>query len=156
MAIKWLSALSNRGVCARTAILVAVVLVLYAMVAPVAGYLGGTSAVWAATAAAGLCLAGAASSLLVCYVFYRYAHFVAGMLAGMALRFGVPLTGGVVLQIIGGPLAEGGVLYYLFIFYPITLATETALSLPDVHQDWAHQDKLDGANLQGASADAVC
>ena len=36
----------------------------------------------------------------------------------------------VAIQFRGGPLAEAGFLYYLLVFYPVTLVVETVLSLP--------------------------
>ncbi len=51
-------------------------------------------------------------------------------MASMLPRMGVPLAGALMLQMSPGPLAEAGVMYYLLVFYPITLAIETLLSLP--------------------------
>ncbi len=53
-----------------------------------------------------------------------------GMLAGMLPRMAIPLGFAIPLHIHGGPLAEAGLLVYLVVFYPVTLAAETALCLP--------------------------
>ncbi len=52
--------------------------------------------------------------------------FLLGIVARMLLPLGVGLAG----HLLGGPLAEGGLLYYLLMFYPVALSVETALSLP--------------------------
>jgi hypothetical protein len=43
---------------------------------------------------------------------------------------GVPLAAALIAVFAGGPLADAGFLYYLVVFYPITLAVETLLALP--------------------------
>ncbi|MBL8828948.1 MAG: hypothetical protein JNM18_18350 [Planctomycetaceae bacterium] len=47
----------------------------------------------------------------------------------MALRMGVPLSLGLFWQMRGSPLAEAGVLYYLLVYYLMTLAIETLLAV---------------------------
>lgn len=107
-----------------------VVLTLYALVAPVAGWLSGLVGLWAAAAAAGLCLAGAAMALVAGHLLRGPKHILYGMLAGMAARMGIPLGFGLAWHHFGGTLAEAGLLAYLLVFYPVTLAAETALSMP--------------------------
>ena len=48
----------------------------------------------------------------------------------MVLRMGIPLAIVVILHLVGGPLVQAGLLYYFLLFYPLTLAVETTLSLP--------------------------
>ena len=43
---------------------------------------------------------------------------------------GIPFGVGLAIHLGGGPLANAGFLYYLLVFYPVTLAAETGLSLP--------------------------
>jgi hypothetical protein len=55
---------------------------------------------------------------------------VLAMLVSMAARMGIPLVPALAIHLAGGPLANAGLLYYLLVFYPITLAVDVALSLP--------------------------
>jgi hypothetical protein len=80
--------------------------------------------------AAILCWAGAAAALLINHLMPEPHQAMAGLLMGTAVRMGTPLLPAVLIHLQGSPLAEGGLLYYLLVFYPITLAVETALSLP--------------------------
>jgi len=84
----------------------------------------------AAVVAAVCCWLGAASALAAAVLLADVAGGLAGLLAGMVLRMGIPLTCGLVLHLRNGALAQAGVLYYLLVFYPVTLAVEIALSLP--------------------------
>jgi hypothetical protein len=132
---RWLAELSSRGLAARGALLAAVVLAEYALVGPLAGVLGGLPGVAAAAAAAGLCLAGAGLALVVSHAFCgRPKYALYGVLLGMALRMGIPLGLGLTCHILGMALARAGLLYYLLVFYPVTLGVETALSLPSREQ----------------------
>jgi hypothetical protein len=102
---------------------------LGAFVVPMAIVIGGNAGGWAAAAAGGVCLAGT----LVGQALSRFLDItqrpVAAVLWPMAARFVLPLGCGLACQIRGGDLAEGGVLYYLLVFYPLTLGVETVLSL---------------------------
>jgi hypothetical protein len=120
----------NRGLTSQAAVLAGAVLAVYAAVAPVAGALSGMVGVAAAAVAAGLCLAGAALALLVCRLYRDPKGALWRVLIGMFLRMGVPLLGGLAIQVQGGRLAKAGVLVYLVVFYPLTLFVETFLSLP--------------------------
>ena len=127
----WLSNLRNRSVIFRAVVLGIVVLVVFAMTGPVAVRLGGSVALTAALLAAALCLAGATVALVVGNFLRGPRHALAALVASMAVRMGVPLAPALVIHLQGGPLAEAGLLYYLLVFYPVTLAVETALSLPE-------------------------
>jgi hypothetical protein len=126
----WLANLSRRGPLARGMILGLAVLGTYGLVAPVAGTLSGPAGLWTAAAAAGFCLAGAAAALLISPLSRRPGRALSGMLSAMAARMGIPLGFGLACHVQGGVLAQTGLLYYLLVFYPVTLAVETALSLP--------------------------
>ncbi len=106
------------------------VLVLYALVAPVALYCSGSGGLRAAAAAGAVCLAGAMAALIVSHLLRGPKSVWYGLLLGMFLRTGIPLGAGVVMVLSGGTLAEDGVLFYLLMFYPVSLALEAALSLP--------------------------
>ena len=51
------------------------------------------------------------------------------VLSGMALRTGIPLVGGFVLQSQVEPLAAAGIMGYVLVYYLYTLVVETILSL---------------------------
>ena len=127
---KSLASLRKQGWGAQSGALAALVLSVYALVAPVAGLLDRIGGILAATAAAGLCLLGAVLALAVTHCFRDPKYLGQAFVAGMLPRMGIPAGGAIVLQLLGGLLAEGGVLYYLLVFYSITLAAETWLSLP--------------------------
>lgn len=127
----WFTSLRRRGFTAQSAVLLATVLAVYGLVAPVAGSVSGPVGLAVAAIAAGLCLLGAGLALAACRLFGRPEHALHALLAGMLLRMGVPLGFALALQVRGGPVAEAGLLVYLVVFYPVTLFVETALSLPN-------------------------
>ena len=114
----------------RETILGLVVLVALAVTGPIAFHLGGLTALMAASLAAGLCLAGAGVALIVSHRLQGPHQALATLFLAMTARMIVPFSCGVIIHLRSGPLAEAGLLYYLLIFYPITLAVGTALSLP--------------------------
>ena len=128
--ISWLTNFRKRSLATRSAALGLVVVVCYAAVGPVAILVGGTAGMGAAAAAAGFCLTGAMVALVASHLLSGPKYALYGMLAGMAARMGIPLSLGLVCHFHGGALAEAGLVYYLLVFYPVTLAVETALSLP--------------------------
>ena len=130
----WFANLRNRSLPARGTFLGLVVLGLYAMVAPVAGFCSGSAGLWAAAAAAVLCLAGAGLALVLSHALREPKRALYGMLLSMAARMGVPLAVGLPCHLHGGVLAQGGLLYYLLVFYLVTLGVETLLSLPRPEQ----------------------
>lgn len=125
----WFEQLRNRGVAVKTAVLAIVVLVVFMVAAPVVFHISGTTGVTAAGLAATACLLGAAIALLAGQRVQGPEHALAALLVGMIARMGVPLIIGLVTHLRGGPLAEAGLLYYLLIFYPVTLTIEVALTL---------------------------
>jgi len=126
----WLAKLRGQGLAFQAATLVAAVLGVYALAAPVAGALSGPPGMGAAALAGALCLAGAVAALLVCRWLYDPRRAWKGVLAGMIPRMGIPLGVALFLQVRGGPLVQAGLLYYLVAFYMVTLGLETAITLP--------------------------
>jgi hypothetical protein len=128
--VTWLNRLQNLGLATRAVLLASAVFAAFAAVGPFAAHLGGPTALWAAAVGGFLCLAGATCALVAGH-FLRSPHFAfQALLVGMALRVSIPLGIGAALYLRGGPLAEAGLLYYLVVFYVVTLTVETALSLP--------------------------
>lgn len=111
-------------------LLAVAVAIVFAATGPVAFYRNGSTGLWAAALAALFCLTGALMALIASHALRGPQFALLAMFVGMAARMGVPLFLGVALHLRGGPLAEAGLLYYLLVFYPVTLAVETALSLP--------------------------
>jgi len=126
----WFSDLRNRSLTARSLLLGLVTLGVLTVAAPVGFVLSGPPGVWAAAAGAGLCLAGAVAALVVSDRLHRSEHALHAALLGMAARMAIPLGLGFTLYLLSRPLANAGLLYYLLVFYPVTLSVETMLSWP--------------------------
>jgi len=122
-------ALGTRGVARGTLVLVAVTILACLPAALLGNWLFGRDGIWAAVAAAGLCVAGAVLGLGAVTLF-RGERAFAGVLAAMLPRMFVPLAGALVIRLVGGPLYEAGALYFVVGFYLLTLAAETLWLLP--------------------------
>lgn len=126
--------LRGRPIWFQALLLMAVTAVFVAILCPIGWRLAGAAGCQAAGTAGGLCLFGALAALAITRFFSKIPGsqaFLTGFALSTFVRLGVPLGGGVLIHLSGGSLAEGGILYYLLVFYPITLAGETVLSLPD-------------------------
>ncbi|MFZ1934005.1 MAG: hypothetical protein WCB27_18245 [Thermoguttaceae bacterium] len=126
--------LRNRGIAARLGLLGAIMLVAFAVAAPVASRLGGPIALAAAATAAGLCLFGTGVALILTDRFRTPHGALTALWIGTALRTGVPFAAGMAIHLHGGPLARAGLLWYLLTFYPIALTVGTILSLPPTNR----------------------
>ncbi len=127
---QWLLSLRSRGLGAKSAVLGLVVLAVYVPVAPFAALHRGLMGMAAAALGALFCWLGAECGLLICGLFQDPKLAAQGMLLGMLPRMAIPIGMGLAVQLLGGPLAEAGVLVYLVVFYPVTLSVETVLCLP--------------------------
>lgn len=125
-----LEAVRNLGIAARLGILAASVAALLLAVGGAAWAFQGPAGAFAAGLAAVVCLAGAALALGASWWLADPSQALANILVGATLRMGVPLGIALAVHLHGGPLAKGGLLYYLLVFYPVTLGIETVLSLP--------------------------
>jgi hypothetical protein len=132
--VAWFNNLRSRSIAFQVASLGAIVLAMLGMVGPVAFQLGGFPGILAAALAATLCFLGAAVSLMTSHLLRGPQQAIAALLVGMALRMGIPLLLGLAVHLHGGPLAQVGLLYYVLVFYPVTLAIETLLSLPEIRR----------------------
>ena len=77
--------------------------------------------------AAGVCWLGAFGGLLIVAAFLKQPS--SGMLFAMAPRTGIPFVVGLVLDRIGGPLANAGVFGWMVVFFLFALIVQTLLSL---------------------------
>jgi len=125
-----LSNLRERSLAVRATVLVLAVVAFYALVAPVAWYLSGPNGPVSAAVAGSCCLLGAGLALVSGEPFRATRRAMYGMLLGMAFRMGVPLTVGLLIHYHGGLLAQTGFVYYLLVFFELTLLVEVYLSLP--------------------------
>lgn len=95
----------------------------------VAWVISGPNGVAAATAGGLLCFSGGLLAMAWNAAFPGPKLLFVRILGGMLPRMGVPLLGGVILQISVKPLAEAGILLYLLVFYPALLSIEVYLSV---------------------------
>jgi hypothetical protein len=94
------------------------------------GYLTSSFAgIAAAFVACGICLFAGTLALSITAIAQRLNQGVQGILGAMLVRMGVPLIALFLLPEIGGPLVAAGVTGMLLVYYLITLAVETWLSL---------------------------
>jgi hypothetical protein len=127
----FLAELRQRSLAVRTTLLgmavSAFAIGLLPVAASTAGWLGAVALATAAVA----CLLGASLALLISERWQPPEHVLIALLLGMLARMGFPL--GVALSCLGGgrTLADAGLLYYLLVFFPLTLTIETMLSLPN-------------------------
>lgn len=114
--------------------------------APIAWYANrmyGSAGILSATVAAVVCLAGALAALVLSALVQGPQAAMLRLALGMAFRMGVPLMGGVLLS--QSPrLASGGVFGMMVVFYLITLAVETPLSLRFIDRDSAGRPAVAG------------
>jgi len=122
--------LRSLGLAARVVVLCSAVALFGVPVGLVAYVLGGTTGALAAATAGGICLLGTVLALVVSHLLQGPKAVLYGMLVAMALRMGIPLVSVLAFHLQNGSLAKAGVTYYFLVFYPVTLAVETALSLP--------------------------
>ena len=123
----WISHLRGRGVAAKAVVLSTAVVIAFLVASPVVVHIQGATGLAAALLSASLCLLGAVLALAVGRWF---ADPKSAVMVGMAVRMAVPLSVVLIMQLRGGPLVDAGLIYYLLVFYPVTLLVETALALP--------------------------
>jgi len=128
--VNWWARLRGLGLAARVVVLCSAVALLGVPMGSAAYFLGGATGALAAATAGGVCLLGTVLALVVSHLLQGPKTVLYGMLSAMALRMGIPLVSVLALHLQDGSLARAGVMYYFLVFYPVTLAVETALSLP--------------------------
>lgn len=118
----------------RMVLLTAVVLMAGAVILPLGWAISGTRAgLFAGAAAGAVCLLAAWTVLGLSEPLRRPKYVLTLLIVAMPIRMGIPLAAAVAVHFSGGPLANAGFLYYLVVFYPVTLTVETFLSLPEPH-----------------------
>lgn len=135
----------RRTVPVRLSLLVAAVVACLGLLAPLAIWLDGTLGLLAAAIAAAACLLGAAGALVVDARFPGVQYALHRVLGGAILRMAVPLAVALPLHLADGPLAGAGLVYYLLAFYPLCLAIDTALTLPQKSMPGGSRGSLEGS-----------
>ena len=125
-----LAKMREKSLPARIAILTAVEVLALAVSLTPSWLIGGQFGMLAATIAAVSCLVGGALALAISSLFHDPNQAFAGVLLGMLFGMGVPLVVAMACHLGGGELSRSGVMFYLLIFFPITLTVKTVLSLP--------------------------
>jgi hypothetical protein len=124
--------LPRNSLLAREVLLGVFVLTTAAIVLPIGWSVSGNSSGFVAGAAAGgVCLLASCIALASSEPLRRPRQILALVLVGMLVRMGIPLAAALTVYFAGGPLADAGFLYYLVLFYPLTLTVETFLSWPE-------------------------
>lgn len=124
--------LPQRSLLFRAVILGGVVLVAASVILPLGRAISSNRAgLFAGAAAGGVCLLAAWLALGLSGPLRRPQQTLALVLVGMLVRMGIPLAAALAVCFSGGPLVDAGFLYYLVVFYPLTLTVETFLSLPE-------------------------
>jgi len=122
----------NRGymrVVVRHCAVLFISLVLVGLVAwPLAFNFKGNGGLAAALVAAGICLVAGMLSLMANEAFRGPQFVMHHVLFGITIRMGIPLVACMWIYYNGGTLAEGGLVYYLLVFYLVTLLVETMLA----------------------------
>jgi hypothetical protein len=99
----------------------------WTVAAPAAYLLSGQIGLLAAGTAAVCCYLGAIGALLLAHWFRGPDGLLPRVLGGMFVRMSVPLACALGVQLGHGPLADAGFVYYVLVFYLVTLAVETGL-----------------------------
>ncbi len=124
--------LPQKSLLLRAVLLGVAFLAAAAVILPLAWAVSGNRAgLSAAAGAGGVCLLAAWMALVLSEPLRRPQHVLALVLVGMMIRMGIPLAAALTVFFLGGPLADAGFLYYVVVFYAVTLIVETFLSTPN-------------------------
>ena len=131
-----LGRLPHKSLQFRAICLGGVVLVATAAILPLGWAItGNRMGIFTGATAAGACLLGTWIALFLSEPLRRPQYMLALVLVGMMIRMGIPLAAALIVFFLGGPLADAGFLYYLVVFYAVTLSVEIYLSMPHCERD---------------------
>jgi hypothetical protein len=125
----WRRFAAKLGAGSRLLVLLAVVVLVLGVVAPLAYGARGSAGLAAASLAAAICLLGGGFSLVAGEILSGEKLILARLLAEMAFRMGLPLAACVVVLLNARPLVEAGFGIYLLVFYLPVLVVEILLSV---------------------------
>ncbi len=138
----WHKRLANLGTIAKAAVLCGALTICLAPALGIAYAAGASTGVTAALTAFAICLVAGLNGLFITsFLQSRLSRFgvMGGMLAGMAVRMGMPLLLLIVMVIKSHPLLDGGFAYYLIGFYQVMLFVEVLLIVPRTSRTALHQ-----------------
>lgn len=122
--------LLHKSLLFRIVVLVGMAPIAAAVVLPLGWAISGNRAgLCAGAAAGGVCLLAAGMALILSEPLRKAQYMLALVLVGIIVRMGIPLAAALAIIFRGGPLADTGFLYYLIVFYPVTLTAKIFLSL---------------------------
>jgi hypothetical protein len=134
--------LGQLGLLAQAVALCALLALLWCLLAPLAYGLSGANGLWAAAVGAAATLSGGLVALALISLCQGPQAALASMLLGMMARMVLPLAIGVALTLKVTWLADAGMIFYLLVFYLVTLALETAITLAKVQLPLAPRKTL--------------
>ena len=102
------------------------------VILPVAYAASGPAGLFAALWATALCLMSGTLSLLASTAVSRASTPLGGLLVGIMVRMALPLAVVMAIYHRGGWLVAAGMIYYVLVFYMITLAAETWIAVGQV------------------------
>ncbi len=124
--------LPQRSLLFRIVFLGVVVCMATVIILPLGWAISGNRAgLIAGATAGGVCLLAGSMALILSEPLRRPQFVLTLIHVGMMIRLGIPLAAALTVYFLGGPLADAGFLYYLVVFYPLTLTMETFLSWPE-------------------------
>ncbi len=130
------------GLAARCCLLTIALVLACIAATPLAFALRGTNGLLAVGVAAGVCWFGAVITLPIAALFRGPSAMMYGLALSMLGRTMLPLVLGVALHFASPMLADAGMIYYLLVFYLLTLAVETVLAVASVAHDPTSQKAI--------------
>jgi len=89
----------------------------------------GTNGFYACMVALAICWLSGSLALAITLVTLGGQQAVSGMFLATAVRTGLPLACGIMLSIVGGPLADAGLFGLIVVHYLVALVTETCVAV---------------------------
>jgi hypothetical protein len=129
--------LAGLGLVSQSALIGCALVVAWLLLAPLAMRLNGSDGLRAAAIAAVCCWLGAQFSLLIAAMIRGGATLMTRIWLGMIARAMFPLVVGTALHLRDPQLAAAGLIFYVLVFYMVTLAADTALLLSQVPESVA-------------------
>jgi hypothetical protein len=129
--------LAGLGLFAQSALIGCALLAAWLLLSPLALQTAGAEGLQAAAIAAVVCWLGAQFSLAIAALIGEGASLLSRIWLGMIARAMFPLVIGTALHIRNPGLNAAGLIFYVLVFYMVTLAADTALLLSRVSEPLA-------------------
>lgn len=124
-----------QGLLRSCALLTFALLVFFPLVGAFAYGFRDLDGVMSAAVAMMVCLFAGVISEIAVRLFNDPTQVMYRVLFGMLLRMGIPLGFCMAVHSLGGRLADAGFVYYLLVFYMVTLVVDTLLTLRVMSRD---------------------